>query len=148
MLISTRSRYGLRTLAEMARRGKNAPVALSELSEAQDVSTRYLEQIFGKLRASGLVKGRRGPGGGYVLSRSPESITLLEVINCLEKGFLSTNCLDTDSSCTRRTKAPKACPRVDGCVTRKLWAAMRDSCYGILRANTLADLAADRLREV
>ena len=102
MLISTRSRYALRVLARMARRmnmGHTMPVSLALLSEQEQVSVRYLEQIFGLLRRSGIVKGKRGPGGGYVLGMPPEEISLFDVVDILESDFLPTNCMLGETSC-------------------------------------------------
>ena len=94
MLISTRSRYAFRVLARMTRmmrEDKKQPVSLALLSEQEQVSVRYLEQIFGLLRSRGIVKGKRGPGGGYVLGMPPREITLFDVVDVLEADFLPTN---------------------------------------------------------
>lgn len=146
MLISTRSRYGLRALAEMARRGRDVPVSLGDLARDEDVSTRYLEQIFGRLRAKGLVKGRRGPGGGYVLSRDPSQIRLFEIVCALENCLFTPSCLVDLPDMPARKKPDEECSRLQTCVTRKLWTALRDSCYRILSSNTLADLADGTLK--
>ncbi|MBN1433665.1 Rrf2 family transcriptional regulator, partial [Candidatus Fermentibacterales bacterium] len=84
MLISTRSRYALRALTELIRLSDGGPVSLGVLAERQEIPLRYLEQIFGRLRAAGLVKGKRGPGGGYVLTRPSEQIPLIEIVAALE----------------------------------------------------------------
>jgi Rrf2 family iron-sulfur cluster assembly transcriptional regulator len=147
LIISTRSRYGLRALVEIVRCGENKPLALSEIAAAEEVSTRYLEQIFGRLRTSGIVRGRRGPGGGYVLARPPSQITLLEIVQVLETGVVTPSCLADAPGCDGPPMTMETCKRKARCVTRKLWATLRDSCFRILEKNTLEDLAWDRLRE-
>lgn len=144
MLISTRSRYALRALVTMVRTDWSIPCSLADLAETEGISQRYLEQIFRKLRARRLVRGRRGPGGGYVIARNPADITLFEVIGALETGFLAPDCVDDAPGCSpsgngRRRRA--ACPRRGTCRTRILWQKLRDSCQGFLEAHSLADLA-------
>lgn len=148
MLVSTRSRYGLRALATMVRNDWTGPVSLSDLSKAEDVSQRYLEQIFIRLREGGIVRGRRGPGGGYVLSREPSEITLLEIITILEDGFLAPSCVEDAPNCSTRSKRLEMeCPRQEGCTTRKLWQELRRCCYDYLGDHTLTDLVTGALSE-
>jgi Rrf2 family protein len=148
MLVSTRSRYGLRALVEMVRCDWRRPVSLSDLSDAEEVSQRYLEQIFIRLREGGIVKGRRGPGGGYVLSRDPSEITLLEIITILEAGFLAPSCVEDAPNCSSpRKMRDKSCSRQDGCATRKLWLELRRCCYDYLGDHTLTDLVTGDLSE-
>jgi Rrf2 family iron-sulfur cluster assembly transcriptional regulator len=147
MLISTRSRYGFRALAQLARKERVKPVSLASIAEDELIPIRYLEQIFGKLRASGIVSGRRGPGGGYVLCRPPGEITLLEVVEILEKNFLPVDCLDDAKDCAARIDpATRICVLQEGCVTRPLWMMMRKSYKDFLRANTIEDLINGRLK--
>jgi Rrf2 family iron-sulfur cluster assembly transcriptional regulator len=147
MLISTRSRYGFRALAQLARKRDGVPVSLSRIAEDEMVPIRYLEQIFGKLRASGIVAGRRGPGGGYVLCRPPGEITLLEVVEILEKNFLPVDCLDDSNECgVRIDPETRTCVLQDRCVTRPLWMMMRTGYQEFLRSNSLEDLLQGRLK--
>ncbi|MFO8183733.1 MAG: Rrf2 family transcriptional regulator [Candidatus Aegiribacteria sp.] len=151
MLISTRSRYALRALARMARmdeEGQDGPVSLAFLSEREQVSVRYLEQIFGILRASGLVRGKRGPGGGYVLSLPPEEITLFEVIDVLETDFLPATCMTGETGCSPEDD-PKSshCSLEDVCVTRPLWMALRDMYHTYMKERTLQDLLEGNIQE-
>ncbi|MCK4806037.1 MAG: Rrf2 family transcriptional regulator [Candidatus Aegiribacteria sp.] len=144
MLISTRSRYALRVLARMARMtsmGKNQPVSLALLSEQEQVSVRYLEQIFGLLRSNGIVKGKRGPGGGYVLGMSPGDISLFNVVDVLEADFLPTNCMSGETGCSPEDGFGQAtCSLQDTCVTRPLWMTLRDMYYTYMKEKTLEDL--------
>jgi len=151
MLISTRSRYALRALARMARMtdpGRETPVSLAHLSEQEQVSVRYLEQIFGLLRTSGLVKGKRGPGGGYVLGMPPEEITLFDVVDVLETDFLPATCMTGETSCSPGSDGRGTrCSLEDVCVTRPLWMTLRDMYYTYMKALTLQDLVEGNLRE-
>lgn len=151
MLISTRSRYALRALARMARmveKGQEGPVSLALLSEREQVSVRYLEQIFGLLRTSGLVRGKRGPGGGYVLSQPPDEITLFEVIDVLETDFLPATCMIGDTACSpEEDRKSVHCSLEDVCVTRPLWMNLRDIYYTYMKAHTLKDLLEGNIRE-
>lgn len=147
MLISTRSRYGLRALVRMARHGADTPISLAELAASEEVSTRYLEQIFAKLRARGIVKGRRGPGGGYTLSRPPSEIRLFDVICTLENCIFTPECLGDLPGMSKRRNRSRECEKADACITRKLWLAMRDSCAGLLMRNTLEDLVRNDIRK-
>ncbi|MCD4700320.1 MAG: Rrf2 family transcriptional regulator [Candidatus Aegiribacteria sp.] len=144
MLISTRSRYALRVLSRMARmmsKGEKQPVSLALLSEQEQVSVRYLEQIFGLLRTNGIVKGKRGPGGGYVLGMPPEEISLFDVVTVLEADFLPTNCISGENSCSPESGISQAsCTLQETCVTRSLWMTLRNMYYSYMKEKTLKDL--------
>ena len=144
MLISTRSRYALRVLARMARlmnSNQKQPVSLALLSEQEQVSVRYLEQIFGLLRTSGIVKGKRGPGGGYVLGKPPGKISLFDVVNVLEADFLPANCMSGETSCSpEEVFKQTTCTLMDTCVTRPLRMNLRNMYYSYMKDKTLEDL--------
>ncbi len=145
MFISTRSRYGLRALVQLARNGQGKPLSLSGIADTEEIPIRYLEQIFGRLRTADFVRGRRGPGGGYVLSREPEDISLLDVIKVLETEFFHTNCVlqcpdflkDEDNT----VGDSPGCSREEKCPTKKLWTDVKMICETYLGKNTLADLS-------
>ena len=146
MLISTRSRYGFRALAQLARRSADSPVSLSTIADDEYIPIRYLEQIFGKLRSAGIVCGRRGPGGGYVLCRPPDEISLLEIVDILEKNFLPVDCLDDAKDCASRIDpVTRICALQETCVTRPLWVAMRKSYRDFLHKHTIEDLIRHRI---
>lgn len=144
MLISTRSRYALRVLARMvskSRQGENRPLSLAQLSEEEKVSVRYLEQIFGLLRRNGLVKGKRGPGGGYVLGQPPHEISLFEIIDVLETDFLPAACMIGESSCSPDESSETGrCSLEEVCVTRPLWMKLRRMYYDYMKDKNLNDL--------
>ncbi len=147
MLISTRSRYGFRALAQLARREHGNPISLSSIAEEELIPIRYLEQIFGKLRSAGIVCGRRGPGGGYVLCKLSRDITLLEVVEILEKNFLPVDCLDDAKDCAARVDpVTRICALQETCVTRPLWITMRKSYKDFLRSHSIVDLIQGRLK--
>jgi len=144
MLISTRSRYALRVLARMANsmnKGDKHPISLAFLSEQEQVSVRYLEQIFGLLRRKGVVKGKRGPGGGYVLGMSPEDISLFHIFSILETDFLPATCMAGEESCSpEKSFSQVHCSLEDTCVTRPLWITLRDMFCSYMNEKTLKDL--------
>jgi len=142
MLISTRSRYGLRALVHLARNNRSCPVSLAEIAEYEEIPIRYLEQIFGRLRSAEIVQGRRGPGGGYVLSKNPSEISLLDIISVLETEFFHTNCILQCPDSKGLVKEDfKGCNREAFCPTKKLWSDIKDLCESYLVNNTLSDLA-------
>ena len=146
MLISTRSRYALRVLARMAKmmeNKKNIPISLALLSEQENISVRYLEQIFGKLRTTGIVRGKRGPGGGYVFGIPPKEISLYDVVSILETEFLPASCLSEGVNCSpSENYEEKRCPLEESCVTRPLWLNLREMYNSFMKNHSLADLVA------
>ncbi len=108
----------------------NGPVLLREISERQDVSMKYLEQLVTPLRVAGLVKSTRGPHGGYHLTRPPSEITLHEIIEILEGPISLTDCATDEEFCKRSY----------GCVTREIWGEVTDKIADALRAVTLEEM--------
>lgn len=145
MFISTRSRYGLRALVYLARNGQGNPLSLSGIADAEEIPIRYLEQIFGRLRSANFIRGRRGPGGGYVLSRCASDISLLDVIRVLETEFFHTDCVLQCPDFIEKEKKTEGkvsgCSREDRCPTKKLWTDIKLICETYLGKNTLADLS-------
>jgi Rrf2 family iron-sulfur cluster assembly transcriptional regulator len=84
MKLSTKSRYAIMAMMEVALRQKSRPVTLADISEEQSISISYLEQLFARLRKNGLVKGTRGPGGGYCLARGADTISIAEIVTSVE----------------------------------------------------------------
>ena len=144
MLISTRSRYALRVLARMASmvsKDNKKPISLTLLSEQEHVSVRYLEQIFGLLRRNGIVKGKRGPGGGYVLGLPPDKIDLFRIFDVLETNFLPATCMSGEATCSpEKLFSREHCSLEDTCVTRPLWVNLRDMFCSYMSEKTLQDL--------
>lgn len=134
MNFSTRGRYGLRALTDMAIHAAEGPVALRVIAERQNISESYLEQVFTLLRKSGLVRSIRGAQGGYELSRPPKEITVGEILSILEGPLVPVHCVDTSG-----LKAE--CENEKNCITRPFWEELRDTINNFLNRTTLQDLA-------
>lgn len=130
MKLSTRSRYGMRALLDIAAQSRNEPVRLKEIARRQDVSLSYLEHIVGPLIAGGILRSTRGPGGGVSLLHRPEDIPLVEVMRLLEGPLSTADCV----------LHPDVCPRAELCATRTLWTELAEAMDLVLRSRTLADL--------
>lgn len=116
-----------------------APVSLRRISQLEEISEQYLEQIFVDLRKQKLVQGLRGAAGGYQLSRPADEITAGDILRAVEGPIAPVECV--------RHNQPEACQRANVCVTRELWMRLRDSMSAVLDHTTLADLARMAVRE-
>ncbi len=125
MKLSTRGHYAITAMMELALKDKQ-PITLADISEVQHISVSYLEQIFANLRKNGLVKGTRGPGGGYCLSRSPENITIAEIIAGVEED------LDTTLYAGRAHRI-----NIKRSETEPLWQHLSGQIYNFLNGITL-----------
>lgn len=134
MKISTKGRYGLEALVDMAIYSNGTQMSIKIIAERQGIPEKYLEQIFSALKGSGIIRSIRGAQGGYLLSDAPDKITVRQVLNSLE-GPLS------PVACTVEGQG-KDCVRYDFCVTRTFWRRMMDELNRVTEAITLADLAA------
>jgi Rrf2 family transcriptional regulator, iron-sulfur cluster assembly transcription factor len=131
MKLSTKGRYAVMALADIAVNSGGQPVALATITERQDISQDYLEQLFLKLRKAGLVQSARGPGGGYRLARDPEDIRISEIVLAVDEPLQVTRCVgDAIEGCTHGEK----------CLTHDLWSALGRQIYGFLAAVTLGDV--------
>lgn len=131
MLISTRGRYALRVLVDIAEHQEAGSLPLKEIAERQDISEKYLENIVRELVRAGILIGARGKGGGYRLSRAPEEIPVLSVLEAAEGTLAPIACLEGD--------AP-GCPRSGDCRTLPLWEGLNAVIRDYLRGCTLAEL--------
>jgi Rrf2 family protein len=135
MRISTRGRYALRAMVDLAQHGNDGPILRQDISDRQGISADYLAQIFRHLQSAGLVEGVRGPGGGYRLTRDPGLIRARDVVEALEGPVAVVACAlpcpDEDPFCTR----------VDRCATHLLWRQVSEAATGVLDSVTLRDLA-------
>jgi len=128
--LSTKGQYGVRAMYEIAKASGSGPVTIRKISEEQNVSVAYLEQILNKLRKSGIIKSIKGPGGGYILARDPKMISIGEILQELEGPVAITSCLDPKEGCVR----------VDSCVTHLLWKSLGDNIEHFLDGMKLQDL--------
>lgn len=134
MKLSTKGRYGLRALIDLAQYSTEAPVSITSISARQDLSERYLEQLMSMLKKAGLVKSVRGAGGGYVLAKDMAEISVGDVLRALEGSLEPVECagLEPDGGC----KAS------DYCVTKYVWQRINDSI-----SRTVDEIRLDQLVE-
>lgn len=130
MKLSSRTRYGMRAILELAIEYGKEPLQIKVIAEREDISNKYLEQLIAMLKASGLVRSIRGPRGGYMLAKPPEEIQLKEIFLTLEGPMVPAECL----------QHPEYCPRCTDCATRQIWQELQDAIFGVLESVTLADL--------
>ncbi len=133
MKLSTRSRYGIHAMYDLACRGVNEPQPIKAIAERQAIPEAYLEQLIGPLRRAGLVNSVRGAQGGYMLARTPGEITVGQVIRALEGDLNLIDCLSDDEACG------KSC----SCATRIVWRKVRDGLNQIVDGITLQDMIDD-----
>ena len=131
MKISTRGRYALRLMMDIALAESDAPVRIKDIAARQELSEKYLEQIVSVLNKSGQVRSSRGPQGGYRLTRAPEEYTAGEIVSAVEGGFAPVACLESKIN---------ECPRHQSCATLRLWEKLNDAIQSVMESVTLADL--------
>lgn len=131
MKISTKGRYALRLMLDIARQGENAVVSLKEVSGRQDISVKYLEQIVLKLNRAGLLKSLRGVQGGYMLTRIPAEYVVGDVLRAVEGSLAPTACLQDEVNC---------CQRCKDCDTLWLWQGLDRVITDYVDQYTLRDL--------
>lgn len=137
MRLSTKSRYGLRALFDMAYNCGTQSTQVQDISRRQQISPRYLEQIFQNLKQAGILKSKRGPSGGYSLARTPDQITVLEIIKATEQDVLMVDCAGEGKRSKRRKND---CPFEGKCVTQTVWKDANDLLEGLFGSLTLATL--------
>lgn len=133
MKLSTRSRYGTRLLAEMARSDEDKPIPASEIAKRTDVSVKYLEHLISQLNKHGILESIRGPKGGQILVRDPKTLTVGEVVRLLENDISLVECIDN----------PACCDKSATCRARRLWSKARNAMLEVLDGATIHDLAMD-----
>jgi Rrf2 family protein len=131
--LSTRGRYGLRAMIELARDTGHDPVNLGSIAESQSIPQKYLYSVLEALKVNGLVTATRGVGGGYRLARDPDEISVLDVVEAVEGPLLVVDCVGD----------PQLCGRADHCATRELW---QETTAEIRRV--LADVSLQRLAQM
>ncbi|MBO4853056.1 MAG: Rrf2 family transcriptional regulator [Schwartzia sp.] len=131
MKISTRGRYALRLMMDIALAEGDAPVRIKDIAARQELSEKYLEQIVSVLNKAGQVRSSRGPQGGYRLTRAPEDYTAGEIVSSVEGGFAPVACLESEKN---------ECPRHLSCATLRLWEKLNDAIRSVMESVTLADL--------
>jgi Rrf2 family protein len=132
MKISTRGRYALRLMLDLALNGQDQCVTIKSISERQEISGKYLEQIITVLSRAGFVKSVRGSQGGYKLARPAEEYTVGMILRLIEGSMVPVTCMEDE---------PNQCPRCDKCVTLDLWKQLDKAISDVIDNTTLADLA-------
>lgn len=129
MRLTTKGRFAVTAMIDVALHGAKGPVTLAAISDRQKISLSYLEQLFGKLRRHGLVDSVRGPGGGYTLGRAPETVAVADIILAVDEPIDATQCGGRENCMDDRR-----------CMTHELWAGLNAHIFTYLRAVTLAEL--------
>lgn len=131
MILTTKARYAVMAVMEIADRDDNQPLSLLVISQRQDISLSYLEQIFACLRKAGIVKSVKGPGGGYVLGKDRKDLTIAEIIKAIGEPIKMTRCSDEKKSCTTSTAK---------CKTHHLWRGLENKIYEYLNSISVSDI--------
>ena len=129
MRLTTKGRYAVTAMLDLALHQEHGPTSLADISQRQGISLSYLEQLFSRLRRQGLVSSTRGPGGGYTLSRPANSIAVGDVINAVDEKVDSTRCGGLTN-----------CHNAQRCLTHDLWSELSTQIYDFLNGITLAHL--------
>lgn len=132
--LSTKGRYGLRALIDLAQYSENEPVSITSISDRQGISERYLEQLMGMMKKAGLVKSIRGAGGGYVLARELKEISVGDVLRALEGSLEPVECSGLNPE--------EGCKAADSCVTKYVWQRINESIN-----HTVDEMKLDQLVE-
>jgi Rrf2 family iron-sulfur cluster assembly transcriptional regulator len=136
MRLSTKGRYAVMAMADLARRQDERAVTLADIAARQEISLSYLEQLFARLRRRGLVKSLRGPGGGYQLASTAAAITIAEIVTAVDEPLHAVRCRGKSAGCM--TKGER-------CLTHDLWEDLGRHIEGYLASVTLADVVSGRL---
>ncbi len=137
MRLSTKGRYAVMALVDLASQTDGRPVALADIAERQEISLSYLEQLFAKLRRGGLVRSVRGPGGGYRLSRTSAELRIADIILAVDEPITATRC---------QVGSTKGCTATGArCVTHDLWEELGRQIQVFLSSVSLADVVEKRV---
>jgi Rrf2 family transcriptional regulator, iron-sulfur cluster assembly transcription factor len=131
MRLTTKGRFAVTAMVDLAMRQNRGPVTLAAISDRQHISLSYLEQLFGKLRRAKLVSSVRGPGGGYNLAQAPQQITVANIVSAVDEPLDATQCGGKEN-----------CHEERRCMTHDLWATLNEKMHDYLSSVTLGDLLA------
>jgi Rrf2 family transcriptional regulator, iron-sulfur cluster assembly transcription factor len=135
--LSTKGRYAVMAMVDLASNSKGQPVALADIAERQEISLSYLEQLFAKLRKGGLVKSVRGPGGGYLLAHPMEESRISDIILSVDEPIRATRCAPGSPAGCRSNRSR--------CLTHDLWEELGNQIHLYLSSVTLADICNRRV---
>ena len=133
MRLTTKGRFAVTAMLDLAMHGGKHPVTLAGISERQSISLSYLEQLFGKLRRHTLVESVRGPGGGYTLARELEKVSVADIVTAVDEPLDATQCGGKEN-----------CKDEQRCMTHDLWSTLNDKMYEYLDSVKLSDLVAQQ----
>jgi len=132
MKLSTKGRYAVMAMADLARHAGKKPIALGEIAGRQEISLSYLEQLFAKLRRGGIVRSVRGPGGGYFLARDPDDVSIADIILAVDEPIKATRC---------KTSSAEGClGNGTRCITHNLWDELSRQIHLFLSEVSLGDV--------
>lgn len=134
MKLSTRGRYGMRLMVELAGNYGQGPLSMKAISVRQGIPVKYLEQLITPLKRAGFIGSVRGPKGGHMLIKQPSTINIWQVISLLETRVLLLDCLND----------PEVCEHVDECLLRPIWGRAHSSMRRIFEETSLQDILEDR----
>ena len=137
MKLSTKGRYAVMALVDLAGQATDRPVVLADIAARQEISLSYLEQLFAKLRRGGLVKSVRGPGGGYLLARRPDETRIADIILAVDEPIRATRCQPGQPVGCRGNKSR--------CMTHDLWEELGNQIYLYLSSVTIDDVVQRRI---
>ncbi len=137
MRFSTKGCYGARAMLDLALNFANDPILLKDIARRQEVSEKYLEHLVSALRKRGLVRSIRGARGGYLLAKPPSEIRLSEIMEIMEGSMAPVDCVDD----------PRVCHRANLCVTRDIWAKVKEAIDNILESITLQDMVEEQKKK-
>jgi Rrf2 family cysteine metabolism transcriptional repressor len=130
MKLSTRTRYGIRAIIELAVNHGKGPLQIRVIAKRQDISVKYLEQLMTILRSAGFIRSIRGSKGGYILARQPSQIKMSDVFDSLEGNVTTVDCVEDKNYCDRTAD----------CIARQVWAQVQQAIKNVLQSITLQDL--------
>lgn len=134
MKISTKGRYALRIMLDLAINNNGKYIPIKEISERQNISVKYIEQIIALLNRAGFVKSVRGNRGGYMIANQPKNYTIGMILRCAEGSIAPVSCLDDEVN---------QCPRSQNCITLPLWIRLNNAITEVVDNTTLQDLIDD-----
>ena len=138
MKLTSKGRYAVMAMADLAKNNTKEPTSLTEISLRQGISISYLEQLFLKLRKNNLVQSERGPSGGYVLTKPPEEIKLLSIINAVDEKIKTLKCIkESKRGCNHKSIK---------CITHNLWDDLEAHINKFFESNTLKDILFKEVR--
>jgi len=137
MKLSTKGRYAVMAMVDLARHGAGHPVSLADIAERQEISLSYLEQLFAKLRKNGLVRSVRGPGGGYLLGRGTEEVKISDIILAVDEPIRATRCAAHSAAGCKTDRSR--------CLTHDLWEELGNQIHLFLRSVSLSDVVENKV---